>query len=691
MQTLLVDNYDSYTFNLFQLIAEVNGVEPIAVRNDEPLEVPLAELGADNIVISPGPGDPACARDFGICRKLLLEAPLPVLGVCLGHEGLGWLYGGAVKPSPAVVHGRRSAIHHVGRGLFAGLPQGFEAVRYHSLIVDDRGARDLERIAWTTDGLCMGLRHRRRPLWGVQFHPESVLTDCGARLLENFARLTRGLQERRPRPRRRARSGAESAVPRDRARRQPNHGGARCQTRRLDRWVDPERVFAALFAGSPRAVWLDSALAEDGRARFSFMGGPGDHALDYRVGGDLTVHAAGGQRRLHADLFEYLDGRLAEVGGIEGPAPPLDFVGGYVGYLGYELKADCGATAAHRSPLPDAQLVFLDRFVAFDHLRRTTWLVRLDRDGRPDRWIDETAARIARLAGEAPAPEPAAHDVPFRLDRERERYFADIAECRRLLREGQTYEVCLTNHVRTREVADPWATYRRLRQLNPAPFGALLRFGDAWVLSSSPERFLRIAPDRTIEAKPIKGTTQRGEDPEEDMWLRECLSASEKDRAENLMIVDLLRNDLGRVCDIGSVDVPKLMAIESYQTVHQMVTTVRGRLREDLRPVDCVRAAFPGGSMTGAPKLRTMEIIDRLEAGPRGVYSGSIGYFGVDGAVDLNIVIRTIVQTPEGASIGAGGAIVIGSDPADEFDEMLLKARAPMEAIAGAETPIVMR
>ncbi len=690
MQTLLVDNYDSYTFNLFQLIAEVNGVEPIAVRNDEPLE----ELGADNIVISPGPGDPACARDFGICRDLLLGAPLPVLGVCLGHEGLGWLYGGAVKPSPEVVHGRRSAIHHVGSGLFAGLPQAFEAVRYHSLIVDERGARDLERIAWTSDGLCMGLRHRRRPLWGVQFHPESVLTDCGAGLLENFARLTRELQTRRPRRHRHRRPGAGSAVPRDRARRRPHHDGARCQTRRLDRWVDPERVFDALFARWPRAVWLDSALAEEGRSRFSFMGGPGDHALSYRVGGDLTVQAAGGERKLRADLLEYLDGRLTEVGGIDGPAPPFDFVGGYVGYLGYELKADCGATAAHRSPLPDAQLVFLDRFIAFDHLRRETWLVRLHRGGRTDRWIDETAARLSRLAGEPPAPPPAAREANFRLDRDRERYVADIAECRRLLREGQTYEVCLTNRLRTCEAGDPWQTYRRLRRLNPAPFAALLRFGDAWVLSSSPERFLRIAPERTIEAKPIKGTAQRGRDPEEDARLRERLSASEKDRAENLMIVDLLRNDLGRVCEIGSVEVPKLMAIESYQTVHQMVTTVRGRLRDDLRPVDCVRAAFPGGSMTGAPKLRTMEIIDRLEGGPRGVYSGSIGYFGVDGAVDLNIVIRTIVQTPDGASIGAGGAIVIGSDPAEEFDEMLLKARAPMEAIAvsaGAETPIVMR
>jgi para-aminobenzoate synthetase len=243
--------------------------------------------------------------------------------------------------------------------------------------------------------------------------------------------------------------------------------------------------------------------------------------------------------------------------------------------------------------------------------------------------------------------------------------------------------VCLTTELRSAATVDPFAAYRSLRARNPAPFAAFLRFGDLAILSSSPERFLRVDRDRGVESKPIKGTTARSADPAQDARRRDALRRSADFRAENLMIADLVRNDLGRVSELGSIHVPGLMVVESHATVHQLVSVVRGTLRAGVGAVDAVRASFPGGSMTGAPKLRTMEIIDEVEGRARGVYSGALGFLSVNGTADLNIVIRTLVATPSGMSIGTGGAILAGSDPEAEYAEMLLKAAAVLDAVGG--------
>jgi len=682
VKTLLIDNYDSFTYNLFQLLSEANGEEPIVVRNDAmSWEELAASRDFDNIVISPGPGNPDREADFGVCAAAIRESEVPLLGVCLGHQGLCSAYGGKVVHAPEAMHGRLSAVTHEDGGIFAGLPREFQVVRYHSLCVEDL-PDELEPTAWTTDGILMGVAHRTKPQWGLQFHPESISTEHGRAMLARFRDLTIEHSGRRN-------GGAvriDESVPR-------SHGGGpdlELRVKRLDTAYDTERAFHHLYGKSDQAFWLDSSML-DGRARFSFMGdasGPLASTVSYDVtSGELTVTAEGQERVLEESIFDYLSREMRRLRYLSDDLP-FDFNCGFAGYFGYELKADVEGDDAHSSTMPDAWFVFADRMIAFDHVEGATYVLAVcprSQSEAADRWISETSLRLASLPPiEVPEWSEVATErepVRFELARSHQQYIADIEECKRQLIDGESYEICLTNKITAEVSPEPLPLYRTLRRVNPAPFSAFLRVGEAAVLSSSPERFLSIGRDRWAEAKPIKGTVRRSSEPAEDVRLAEELRTDEKSRAENLMICDLLRNDLGVVSEIGTVHVPNLMHIESYETVHQLVSTVRGLLREELEPPDCIRACFPGGSMTGAPKKRTMEIIDQLEGEARGVYSGAIGYLGLSGGCDLNIVIRTVVMDGEQTTLGVGGAIVMQSDEEEEYQEILLKGRAPMQAI----------
>jgi para-aminobenzoate synthetase len=671
VRTLLIDNYDSYTYNLAQLVAEVNGVEPTVVHNDvDPSHLDLDAF--DNIVISPGPGHPARPEDFGICADVIAKTQVPLLGVCLGHQGIVVGEGGAVDLAPQARHGHLSTITHDGSDLFAGLPETFTVVRYHSLRAAEPVPPTLVPTAWAEDGVIMAVRHRDRPLWGLQFHPESVASEFGKELLTRFRDLT---VARSPQPVT-ARLLARRVEP----------ARYRLHVRTLDVEVDTEAAFGALFGSAPHAFWLDSAHVEPGLARFSHLGadsGPLGELVTYRVGeGQVAISPNNGPpRRLPGTIFDYLDAELAARRAQPPPDLPFDPACGYVGYFGYELKADCGTGNRHRSADPDAQWIFADRTVTVDHELGRTYVVALGEDN--EEWLAE-AVRVLRGLPAARPIQPVAGVAGDAIEpwlvRDRARYLADIAECQRKLHEGESYELCLTNTACIPAVGDGFAFYRRLRRANPAPYGAYLRFPDMLVACSSPERFLRIDRDRQVETKPIKGTVRRGGTEAEDARLKAELTSSTKNFAENLMILDLLRNDLGRVCEVASVRVPRMMVAETYATMHQLVSTVRGRLRADVSVVDCVLACFPGGSMTGAPKLRSMEILDTLETTARGVYSGSIGVLGCTGTADLNIVIRTAVRSGAEWQVGAGGAIVLDSDPAEEYEEMLLKAASTLQA-----------
>ncbi|MFZ2176487.1 MAG: aminodeoxychorismate synthase component I [Rhodococcus sp. (in: high G+C Gram-positive bacteria)] len=675
-RTLLVDNYDSFTYNLFTLLAEVNGEPPTVVHNDVEWES-ISWSDFDNIVISPGPGRPERERDFGISARIIAQTPLPVLGVCLGHQGLCHLFGGSVVLAPEPMHGRVSLVEHNGSDLFAGIPSPFPAVRYHSLVVQDLPGV-LEATAWTSDGLLMGVRHRNRPLWGVQFHPESISTAFGHELLANFRDLTPTHSDGPP-----LGAGLKIPIP---------HAPYVVKQIRMDHEVDARSTFEELFASGPNAFWLDGTSASEADSRVTIMGncaGPRAEYITYDVTESIVRITREGLpvEHVHAPFFDYLERQL-QARSVPG-MPGVPFGLGYVGYLGYELKAETGGAAAHKSPTPDAALVFADRAVVIDHSNERTYALCLsDHENDPEmlRWLDETEAALRRLAepddtSSAVPPIRKPESVELALRHDHDRYLAHIASSLGEIRAGESYEVCLTNMATVDQPINPLPTFELLRTISPTPYSAYLQFAGLSVLSASPERFLRIGADRVVESKPIKGTRPRGVTPDKDAALRQDLLDSEKDRAENLMIVDLTRNDLARVCIPGSVHVPKLFDVETYAAVHQLVSTVRGTLKSDASVVECVRAAFPGGSMTGAPKIRTMEIIDRLESGPRGVYSGAIGYFSLTGTADLSIVIRTIVATDTDVTFGIGGAITALSDPEEEFEEAMVKAATMLRAL----------
>ncbi|KAF0918828.1 hypothetical protein E2562_026201 [Oryza meyeriana var. granulata] len=809
VRTLLIDNYDSYTYNIFQELSVVNGVPPVVVRNDEwtwrdVYNWVYKERAFDNIVISPGPGSPACPSDIGICLQILCECgDIPILGVCLGHQALGFIHGAKIVHAPEAIHGRLSELEHNGCYLFkhipSGINSGFKVVRYHSLVIEaDSLSEDLVSIAWTAspkmlsflesdkpditsstlwgslDNLfianqsecsnsgdipsinnasksddyrvLMGVRHSTRPHYGVQFHPESVATHYGRQIFQNFKKITTEVGLQTPLLQERKISSADlgnfvandllhsarlklwdSVGPCALSKRTSGGKCLRLRWKKIDNFLNhiggSENIFSVLFGhhSAEDTFWLDSSSVDQNRARFSFMGGKGGHLWKQMTfhlasqrancGGNLTIRDAHGcivRNFLKDGFLDFLDKEIQSIQYNEKDYEglPFDFHGGFVGYIGYGLKVECDASSNNaKSSTPDACFFFADNLVVIDHNNGDVYILSLrdeysSSNGDGDcqnsihgSWLANTEKKLLRMDAMAPRlsingnsfTRPSnVNKQRFVIEKSKDEYIRDVQSCLDYIRDGESYELCLTTQMKRRtEYMNALHLYLKLRKQNPAPYAAWLNFSseNLSICCSSPERFLRLDQNAILEAKPIKGTIARGRTQEEDECLRLQLKYSEKDQAENLMIVDLLRNDLGKVCEPGSVHVPRLMDVESYRTVHTMVSTIRGTKMSNLSPVNCVKAAFPGGSMTGAPKVRSMEILDSLETSPRGIYSGSIGFFSYNKTFDLNIVIRTVVLHDGEASIGAGGAIVALSDPEAEYNEMLLKAKAPTKVV----------
>jgi para-aminobenzoate synthetase len=435
-------------------------------------------------------------------------------------------------------------------------------------------------------------------------------------------------------------------------------------------------AFREAAAAHHRCFWLDGGGAREWSGHRSLIGilEPDDVSLTYSAAtGEVTRHVDGESEVVGTDVFAVLEEEL-----VAGSHRDQWF-----GYLGYACRPDLPAlVGAAGSEVPDAVWMRPSHVRLFEH--STGEESPGGRGNRPRKGV------ATPVRGQNPR-------APGETDTAPATYADAFARVQEHLHAGNSYEVNLTYRLEAESGLDPVAAYLRLRELNPAPYAGFLQHdvdgARGWLLSSSPERYALVtrdpdSGDRTIETKPIKGTTPRGATPEEDEELRRQLATEPRFRAENLMITDLLRNDLAMVCEVGSVEVPILLAVESYQTVHQLVSTVRGRLRDDVTTVGALRALFPAGSMTGAPKLRTMQIIDEVEETPRGAYAGAFGWLAADGRADLGVVIRTLTTTGNGTfRLGTGGGITVHSEVADEYAESRWKAERLLRALSSYDQP----
>jgi para-aminobenzoate synthetase component I len=445
-----------------------------------------------------------------------------------------------------------------------------------------------------------------------------------------------------------------------------------------------------LFRGQPFCFFLDSAMDPSRLGRYSLMGSRPFLRLSSR--GDLiNIIEGDSDITVKGDPLNIL-GRYLETYQLVNPDDRVPCASGAAGYLSYDIGRSIErlpSTAVDDINLPECYFCFYDIMLVFDHQVNKKFLVstgfpELDENKRLIRAserIEDYRQRISSLIPGKPEKKiSTGKKINFRSNFSHAAYIRAVDRARQYIIDGDIFEVNLSQRFEAEIPVSPFELYRRLRRINPAPFSSYFDFGEAVIVGSSPERFLRVKGDY-VETRPIKGTARRGLNPREDKQNSDWLLSSEKDRAENMMIVDLERNDLGRVCRYGSVKVTELAILEKYPTVFHLTSTIIGRLRENAGRVDLLKATFPGGSITGAPKIRSMEIIEELEPTRRSIYTGSLGYLGFDGNLDLNIVIRTFIIKDRRAYFQMGGAIVYDSDPEAEYQETLDKGQALFAAL----------
>ncbi|TIB93684.1 ADC synthase [Wallemia mellicola] len=717
IKLLIVDHYDSYTNNLLKLLNP--HIKVNIINHDKIIDCSIID-SFDAIILSPGPGRSDNDKDFGVASKLIkyaLEINKPLLGICLGHQGLATTLCPDTKLSTVkkIKHGHRIPIQFSDSRLFNGIHRSFNVVTYNSLTISDpNDALKESNLKVTATELhdsesIMALEHIKAPLFGVQFHPESIESEFGRQIMQNFLNISleyaNDVQEI-------PQSVIDSSsIALESQKSMPKTQPAFNVTEEIvDLPVNTDEVFDTKVRqlSGLGSIWLDSAKLVEGVDSTSYLAKP-SIVISYKLSDkslNIKTNTSYHQFTIDGSFWDWFDKLQRLIESLTNMKTHEGFTVGWITALGYELgKESLEGYSTCQTKLDDVQfsseqnqvdalLLFCNEVLTYDHINKVWRQFALEQiDGIKSndlelddamRFILDNLTTTSKLKEHYPRKSnPQIQTLPYKCKHTPQAYINAIEEARRQIEYGESYELCLT----TRFVADAnhlnqegcWDVYKHLRCSNPAPYAAFIDIPslNLAILSSSPERFMKVGIDRLVEMKPIKGTVGRNkEDKENDSLLATKLQNDEKERAENLMIVDLIRSDLLSFCEPETVQVPHLMCIETFEKVHQLVSTIRGRRRANVGVVEGIKRSFPPGSMTGSPKLRSVKILEKLERSNRGFYSGCIGYIGVNGCTDLSVVIRTIVYGNKELKIGAGGAITYPSIAQNEWEEVLTKARS---------------
>lgn len=631
MNTLIIDFGDSYIENIKNTVEKIRDGEAFLVKFENFKEDLLEEV--DSVILSSGIGD----YELNNLLKVLEKRDLYTLGTAWSFFSMVNFFDEEIlEISPK--YGVRISGTFVEENSF-NLDGDFTGILYDKYSVENL-SKDFEKLAISKDEI---LSFKKEKFVGFRPHLGSYYTSISEEFLKAFFKeVVESKKE-------------ETTL----------YYTKEEYTGNLPYLVEELEIDHSIY-------WLDSSHLIEGYSRFSILGipRPEDEEITYHVEDNfISVKSGEETREIPGSLWDYLKSKNLVR---KNKKLPFDFQGGFIGVLGYGLKEDFGYPNKEQSKLPDAILQYSSSAFVVDHLEDEIYLI----SEKDDDFYEKLKKLMKKIASVDESFKVRRENFPkISFARNKEQYISDIKKSLDYMRAGKSLEICLTNELVIEDEIKAYEYYKILRKISPAPYGAFLEFDDFSLASSSMERFVKLDDSGRVNAKPIKGTIRRGKTEEEDIRLKEKLQKDKKSFSENIMILDLLRNDLQKVSKIDSVTVPEAMVVESYATVHQLVSTVEGELKEGLGACDLLEAVVPPGSMTGSPKKGSVDLLEELEAVPRGIYSGSVCYFSNTGAMDCNVIIRSAIIEKDQISIGVGGAIVEDSDPVEEYEEILLKAK----------------